>query len=283
MHKTECNQSLIALSVGDAAGENQQKLLPVIYHGGCWPWTDDTAMAIGVVRTLYTHGTINELELVNEFFRNYRADCNRGYGQGTYRLLETFRYAADDWEINSKNWWGPNNGSKGNGSAMRVTPLGAFYGFNLPVVALEAEKSAKVTHWHEEAIAGAVAAAIATAVATFGEVKDYWQAVLDYTPWGTVRERIALVSGMTANTNWQVVGAVGNGSKVTCVDTVPFALWQAHQALLQGSFEDAINSVIEVGGDTDTVAAIVGGIIGNRVPPSKEWVDRTEPLPADLR
>jgi ADP-ribosylglycohydrolase len=39
---------------------------------------------------------------------------------------------------------------------------------------------------------------------------------------------------------------------------------------------------LAVGGDTDTVGAIVGGIIGNKVPPPQEWIDRTEPLPKDI-
>jgi ADP-ribosylglycohydrolase len=87
------------------------------------------------------------------------------------------------------------------------------------------------------------------------------------------------------STNWEVVGKVGNGSKVTALDTVPFALWQAHQALYWSkiTFADCMDSIIEVGGDTDTVAAMVGGIIGNKIPPPKEWIDRTEPLPSDLK
>ena len=53
----------------------------------------------------------------------------------------------------------------GNGSAMRVAPVGAFFADDLKRVSEEAEKSAVITHAHEEARSGAIAVAIATAFA----------------------------------------------------------------------------------------------------------------------
>ena len=71
---------------------------------------------------------------------------------------------------------------------------------------------------------------------------------------------------------------------MVALDTVPFALWQAHQALAKGmSFAHVMESIVEVGGDTDTVAAMVGGIIGNKIFPSAEEIERTEPLPDDIK
>ena len=119
-------------------------------------------------------------------------------------------------------------------------------------------------------------------MATYRTPKDYWGYILMYTPSGVMHDAIKLVSTMSDATNWQVVAAVGNGKNVTALDTVPFALWQAHKALTIG-FESAMISIMEVGGDTDTVSAMVGGIIGNRIPPLKEWIDRTELLPLDVR
>ena len=201
-------------------------------------------------------------------------------------MLFTYLYDADNWKEHSANWWGPEQGSKGNGSAMRDSIIGPYFGqrhtVDFGLIAEEARLSAEVTHYHPEPIAGSVAVAVAAAIATFGNIKDYWGYILMYTPAGIVRDAIKLVSTMNDATNWQVICAVGNGTNVTALDTVPFALWQAHKALTIG-FESAMKNIVEVGGDTDTVSAMVGGIIGNKVPPLQAWIDRTELLPLDVR
>jgi hypothetical protein len=83
---------------------------------------------------------------------------------------------------------------------------------------------------------------------------------------------------------------LGNGSRVTAQDTVPFAMWVA--ATYLHDYPAAITACVEAGGDVDTTAAIVGGVVaaftsvgtsvGGRpevigVPPN--WVDAREPLP----
>ena len=302
-------QSLLALSVGDATGEahlgsapqteykagNVRELRNAMMQEitGYLPWTDDTAMAIGVYRILTKYGTINQIELAKEFARNAKADPQRGYGNGTARLLFTYLYDAENWESQSRNWWGPGVGSKGNGSAMRDSIIGPFFGSDLDRVVSEATASAQVTHWHDDAIAGSVAVAVAAAIVSTcfpnggSNMAQFWPSIISRLPDGEMKSRILAVyeeSKDLTRTNWNIVGMVGNGGKVTALDTVPFALWQAYKALTTNmTFEQTLDSIIEVGGDTDTVGAIVGGIIGNRIKPPKEWIDRTEKLPADIQ
>jgi ADP-ribosylglycohydrolase len=80
---------------------------------------------------------------------------------------------------------------------------------------------------------------------------------------------------------------LGNGSRVTAQDTVPFALWTA--ATYLDDYPAAITACVQAGGDVDTTVAIVGRIVatytgtGNRpgatgVPP--KWIEAREPLPA---
>ena len=297
-------RSLLGLSVCDATGEN------VMHLAGAYgdnlkagnvagmrapmeflPWSDDTAMSIGVYRVLSKYKTVNQLALAKEFANNAHKDPQRGYGKGTARLLYAYLYDAENWEEQSKNWWGPNTGSKGNGSAMRDSIIGAYFGSgegrgnNYARIVEEATLSAQVTHYHPEAIAGSIAVAIAAAVATYGPTVEYWDRILQYTPPGVVRDAIHVVAKDTSLTdNWKVVGAVGNGSKVTALDTVPFALWIANKTLhhFEWELDRACAEAIECGGDTDTVCAMVGGILGNTVPPTSEMIARTEPLPADV-
>lgn len=298
--KLETYRSLLGLSVGDAAGENQMKLLPPVYYKAgnvaagrdatpYWPWTDDCAMAVGLTEILFTYNTVKQIGLAKQFAVNFKADPMRGYGRGTYGLLKVFDKDAENWEQHSRYWWpngnGTMQGSKGNGSAMRDTVIGAHFS-DLDTVVTEARLSAEVTHFHEEAIAGSIAVAVAASVATYGSVDDFWVEILNRTPVGAVRDRIELVStfDVQKTSNWDVVGQVGNGKSVLALDTAPFALWQAHQALYWKNitFQNCIDSIIEVGGDTDTVGAIVGGILGNSVPPTAEQIKQTEPLPEHL-
>lgn len=72
---------------------------------------------------------------------------------------------------------------------------------------------------------------------------------------------------------------LGNGSWVSCADTVPLALRIAASHL--DDYRGAVATAVAAGGDTDTTAAIVGGIVAARVslagiPP--EWRDAVEPL-----
>ena len=78
----------------------------------------------------------------------------------------------------------------------------------------------------------------------------------------------------------RAVDLLGNGSRVSCADTVPLALWIA--AFHLDDYPAAVETAVAAGGDTDTMAAIVGGIVAARIsaagiPPA--WREAVEPLP----
>ena len=80
----------------------------------------------------------------------------------------------------------------------------------------------------------------------------------------------------------EAVALLGNGSKVSCADTVPLALWIATRHL--DDYREAVETAVAAGGDTDTMAAIVGGIVASRVGVSgipAEWREAVEPLPLE--
>ena len=73
--------------------------------------------------------------------------------------------------------------------------------------------------------------------------------------------------------------ALGNGSLVTAPDTVPFCVWMAAHHL--DGFAEPIGKTISVGGDCDTNAAIVGGIVAlsaGRASLPQEWLQAREPI-----
>jgi len=262
---------LDGLSVGDAIGEamsyqwyraRELEDFSAIYDGGV-RYTDDTEMALGVVDVLKQLRGIDEGVLAWKFAARFMKDPDRGYGRMARNILREIAEGTD-WREASEGAF--SGGSFGNGAAMRVAPIGAYFSDNLEEVAAMATRSARVTHFHPEGIAGAVAVAIAAAVATDSreEPKEVvagriWEAVLDHTPEGEVRSRLVRASQMADSTAMDVAKELGNGQEISAQDTVPFCVWNACRCL--EDYREALLSTVEVGGDCDTNAAIVGGII----------------------
>lgn len=129
--------------------------------------------------------------------------------------------------------------SYGNGSAMRVSPV-AWAFDSLDEVLAEAEKTALPTHNHPEGIKGAKAVAHAIfSLRNGGNVADIIGVYNLYYPDVSVSK---FQKGVFDE---------------TCVGTVPLALYISYMA---NSFEDAIRNAVAWGGDSDTIAAIVGSI-----------------------
>src|SRR6185437_15054363 len=198
--------SLDGVGLGDALGEmfcyRSQSAIGLIANSevsaGPWFHTDDTEMAISIVATLKSHGYIDQDVLAKRFARRFERDPDRGYGKMT-RIQMREIMAGAKWRETAANAFGE-QGSKGNGSAMRVAPLGAYFADDLNQCVEQARLSSLVTHTHPEAVAGAVAVAVAAAMAwrvreggTDG-VRQFFDAVLQHTPESQVRRGILLAS-----------------------------------------------------------------------------------------
>lgn len=266
--------SLEGLSVGDAFGE-QFFIDPYVAEAAVaarlvppapWPYTDDTEMALSVVSVLADADGIDQDELAQSFALHY--DPRRGYGPAMHRLLPQFG-AGGDWEQLAPALFG-GSGSFGNGAAMRVAPVGAYFADDLDAVAEEAHKSAVVTHAHPEASAGAVAVAVATAYAwrLRGEALPTRQAFLDlvlpHVPDSEVREKIRLARNLDPDASVRLaVSVLGSGDGISAQDTVPFVLWCAGAHL--DNYEEALWLTVSGLGDRDTTCAMVGGIVACHV------------------
>jgi ADP-ribosylglycohydrolase len=279
--------SLTGLSIGDAFGDqffllSGRDLSPSTdLPAPPWEWSDDTEMACSVVDVLLRFGTIDQDALASAFAT--RLDIGRRYGAGALELLERIQ-GGDGWRTASVESFG-GNGSYGNGGAMRVAPLGAFFSDDPWQAAAQAEASAEVTHAHPEGVAGAIAVAVAAAhAAAHRPGIDLIEAVLDHVPSGYVRRGLERAQGMPNHSAEQAAYELGNGSRITAQDTVPFTLWVAAQHL--DDFEAAVRAAVAVGGDMDTTAAIAGGIVAAHVGLDcipVAWRAAREPLPSWLK
>lgn len=289
--------ALDGLSVGDALGSQffipknhlllEQSDEPVPW--GIWGYTDDTEMALGIAEVLDRHGRIDQDDLAATFARRFQAEMYRGYGAGAVRLLSSIA-GGTDWRIASRDLFS-GTGSFGNGSAMRVAPVAAYFADNITRVVGEARLSAEVTHAHAEGIAGGIAAAVAGAFAWQNRDRtedpnlraELFDTVLQHTPEGDTRFGIAHASTIELTLNVETAASLlGNGSRVTCPDTVPFCLWLIARHLFE--YPKAIHTTIRGFGDIDTNAAIVGGAVALACGPDgipRDWLDARENLQYD--
>ncbi|WP_055695484.1 ADP-ribosylglycohydrolase family protein [Streptomyces prasinopilosus] len=280
--------SLRGLSVGDALGS--QFFVPVNYPllmrrelpPGPWQWTDDTEMACSVVAVLASHQRIDQDALAGSFAGHH--DFDRGYGPAVGRLLRLVREGGDWRELAAALFNG--QGSWGNGAAMRVAPLGAWYADDPEQATHQAEISAYPTHQHREAVVGAMAVAAAAALAAAPGGPPGPEALLDGVV-ALVPRRSAVGAGLRRARDMldyadtaTVAAVLGCGRRTTAHDTVPFALWSAARAL--GDYEQAFWTTAQAGGDVDTTCAIVGGVVaaGKAGTPPAGWVERVEALPS---
>jgi len=275
--------SLDGLSVGDALGAQffmVGRSLPDLVAGkpprGPWEWTDDTEMACNLVAELRDHGGVDRDRLAATFAD--RCEPYRGYGAGAFIILRKIRQGTPWKEAAGSAFDG--QGSCGNGAAMRIAPLGAYFADDHKTVTEQAIKASEVTHQHPEGIAGGVAVAHAAAIAAnarlTGAEPDLLAGVLDHLEDSVVRKGIE--KARRIKTTEEAAYVLGNGSRVTAQDTVPFTLWVAAHHL--DDYRAAITACVKAGGDVDTTAAIVGGIIAAAPP---RWREEREPLPDWVR
>jgi len=270
-HRSAARDALRGLAVGDAFGaqffvpDNLPGLRERRLPAAEWPWTDDTEMACSVFEVLRRRGSVDQYELAHGFA--HRHDFDRGYGPAMNRLLRLVREGGRWQELAPELFDG--QGSWGNGAAMRVGPLGAWFAVDLAEAAAQAGRSARVTHTHPEAVAGAVAVAVGAACAARGRVRpvtgaQLLAAVEELTPEGRVRSGVAEARELLGRPHAEYAAhRLGNGRRVSAADTVPFALWCAARHL--DDFAEALWACASVGGDVDTTCAIVGGIVAARV------------------
>lgn len=187
-------------------------------------FTDDTVLTIATASAILTRQPYGDAYL--EFGRRYP---RRGYGGSFHRWLHS---------SNPKPY-----GSYGNGSAMRVSPVGLAFDTVERVLA-EAGRSAAPTHDHPEGIKGAQAVALAVFRARHR------------VPKADIRREIEERFGYDLSRSVAEIRPAYRFDE-TCQGSVPEALTAFLEAT---SAEDAIRLAVSLGGDADTLAAIAGSI-----------------------
>ena len=279
-------RSLEGLALGDAVGR-ALRVAPTndpSFDDAPWVYTDDTEMAIAIVQLLTSRGRIVQDELAQRFAARFAANPDRGYGAVAFWILSRIS-AGDEWRSVAAEPYG-GTGSLGNGAAMRVGPLGAYFADDLPRVVSEATLSAAITHAHPEGQAGAVAVALAAAIAGTrpGADRTALLEIADRLGSGEVRDRLVRAADLPVVSPSEAGAILGTGLRISAHDTVPYALWCAFGNLhdYRAAQMTAIAGLESAASDRDTVCAIVGSIVAMSCADSTipaDWIAQREPLP----
>ncbi len=200
----------------------KRKDFPLFQRGS--KYTDDTVLTVAIAQAILTDGDYRAKVL--DFGKLYP---HESYGGGLRRWLRS---------SDPKPYY-----SFGNGSAMRVSPVGFTFS-TVEDVLREAARSAEFTHNHPEGIKGAQATALAILLARTTQDKDL------------IRKEIS------SRFDYDLARTVDEvrpyyGFDETCQGTVPEAIISF---LESDSYEDAVRNAVSLGGDADTLACITGGI-----------------------
>jgi len=225
-------------------------------------YTDDTHMMIGVAESLIRARGFDGEDMAHTFIKNYELEPFRGYGPGPPHIFRLIR-AGTAWDEAAQGLY--LSGSYGNGSAMRIAPIGVFYHDKPRMLREVAYKSSQITHAHNLGKEGAALQAYAIGLAISLEPlaafdRDGFLAkLIDYTQERVYTEKLNRIKGLLAEPGKARVDIeLGNG--IEAFNSVPTAIYSflAHS----DSFAQAILYAISLGGDTDTIAAMTGAISG---------------------
>ena len=203
-------------------GKNQDQTVE-LFSPGCF-FTDDTVLTVALAEAILTESDYGSL--MRAYHRRYPG---AGYGG----LFHQWAQANESKPYNS---WG-------NGAAMRISSVGFAFDTLQEVLVRAAEYTA-VTHSHPEGIKGAQATAAAIFLARTGSTK------------ADIRRYIAATFHYDLSRNVDEIRPTYSFNE-SCQETVPEAI----VCFLESTdFEDAVRNAISLGGDSDTLACITGGM-----------------------
>ncbi len=256
--KKLCNfEGLVEWDGKTYLGSEHHKLQPGQY-------SDDTQMSLMVAESLIDNHGFNADDLAARYTDWIVSGRARGYGRTTLMAIQN---------LQSGKHWSESGiaGSMGNGTAMRAAPFGVYFRNDLYSLVNICKIDSAITHASEDAEAGSIAIALAAAYAVNDNMDNLLEKIWEKLPDSKVKSMIfSLPSLIDSNhiTPQQALRVLGTKADVR--ETVPAALYCFMKF---SNYHDAIVAAIKAGGDTDTTAAIVGGLFGAKL--GMKGIDRS--------
>ncbi len=222
-------------------------------------YTDDTQTAIDLSHSFLIKQGIDQDHLAKTFAENYR--WSRGYGPAATWLLKKIKNGADWRDVNKAKY---ENGSFGNGAAMRAPIIALCSPKDRETLNLNVIRCSEITHAHPLAIEGARLIANTTCDALNSmQMVTIIEYLLASCQTEIYQKKLKLCSEYVASDKTpdhkQIKKNLGNGIAAidSCVTSIYFAL-----KYMNKPFEEMRSIICELGGDVDTISAMAGGIWG---------------------
>jgi poly(ADP-ribose) glycohydrolase ARH3 len=236
-------------------------------------YTDDTEMMMGIMEGLCEIGRFDPGLTAQKFLHNFNPA--RGYGGRIFGVMDRLRRGIPWNQAGTDSW--------GNGSAMRIAPIGFFLYEDPPKLREAAIQSSVITHKHPRGIAGAVAQARAVGIAAQKglegeaiEVEGFIDLIIE-----SVAEidqemvyQLERIKGIAGGDLQTTIDAIGShfSCDVSALGAVPPAI---ASFLLTRGFKESVVVAVNCGGDTDTLGAMSGALAGayygySRIP--EQWL-----------
>jgi ADP-ribosylglycohydrolase len=225
------------------------------WKGEAGQYTDDTLMSIALSLSLIDNQGFDPEKVAAEYLGWYESGNTRGIGTTTASALATLKLGAT-WQESGLT----SASAAGNGSAMRVAPIGLWYRKDPDKLIEVAMTDASITHNSHEPKMGSVAVALATALIANGtNPSEVLDTVIDIVADSVVKDKMmAAAYHLKSDTHYaEALDIIGTSGYVA--ETVGAAFYCLGAT---DNFKDAVIMAVKAGGDTDTTAAIVGAMAG---------------------
>ncbi|MFQ6010146.1 MAG: ADP-ribosylglycohydrolase family protein [Candidatus Aenigmatarchaeota archaeon] len=228
-------------------------------HLDAGQWTDDFQQVMLVAQTLTENNGFDAEKFSKKFAEWGRLNIEEeSEPKKWWRYPGTTSLGAARRLLDGNEWHKSGSYSATCGSAMRVAPIGLFY-YNDKELEEMAKKSSIVSHTHPAAIAASVCIAKAVAYSADGNIcfKDLVDTSRKYSDEFSHK----LVRTRELDTNLRKIG--------TSWKAVEAPVAAIYIAMKDKGFEESVVEAVNAGGDTDSVACMVGAIVGARVGKSR--------------
>ncbi len=281
--------ALLGTGIGDSIGRSREgrgkigleKVKKVPKKQDMLRYTDDTQQMMALAESLAESEGFdgqNFAEKLVEYF-----DPSRGYGPGSTQVIRALE-SGEEWDKPARRSF-EGEGSYGNGSSMRIAPVGLFAFDDLGNLSNLARESSKVTHTHRLGVDGAVLQAASVGIAAGKDPREemdrssFLEKLRNLVNEEEYLEKIRKIEHLLDGDpdRKEVVRELGNGFKA--FSSVPTAVYCFLSR--SDSFVGSVAFAISLGGDADTIGAMTGAISGafrgkTDIPDS--WIEKLEDL-----
>ncbi len=216
-----------------------------------WRLSDDTVLSVATARAILAANEVDPASIAAGFVEEFASKGIPGLGASTLKALRDLKTGVH-WALAGRK----GEHAAGNGAAMRIAPLAFFLDADDTDHRRTIRDVCRITHHNDEAYVGALAVLRAMQLPTNAD--GALVAIANKLPDTKVRDALMALAELPESASAKEAAAMA-GTSGYAPESVPLALFIATTAT---DLPTGILSAVACGGDTDTIASMVGQILG---------------------